>query len=215
MPIVLYYAAGSCSLPALAGLEEAGADYAGVRLVLADGHQRRPEYLAVNPRGRIPTLEVDGVRITENVAVLTTIARLFPAARLLPFDDAVITGRAYELLAWFASGVHVSFAQVGRPERYTRDATAWPALGIGGRENMLAAYAELEARLGDGRTWLLGEAYSLADPYALVFHRWAERLEVATSDYPAFDAHAARVRARPAVARALALETSPRLLVEA
>ncbi|MEW5686949.1 MAG: glutathione S-transferase family protein [Pseudomonadota bacterium] len=214
MAITLYFAAGSCTLPALAGLEEAGAAYEAVRLVLAEGHQRTPQYLAVHPRGRVPALVADGVTITENIAVLTTIAGLFPEAALLPVDP-VQQGRAYELLSWFASGIHVSFAQTSRPERYTRDEAAWPALRAGGRENMLAAYAELEARLEDGRAWLLGEAYSLADPYALVFHRWAERLGVETADYPAFDAHAARVRARPAVRRALEQEASPRLFVEA
>jgi glutathione S-transferase len=215
MAITLYFAAGSCTLPALAGLEEAGARYDAVRLVLAEGHQRTPEYLAVHPRGRVPVLVVDGVRISENIAVLTTIANLFPKAGLLPVSDPVQLGRAYELLSWFASGIHVAFAQTSRPERYTRDEAAWPALKAGGRENMLAAYAELEARLDDGRPWLLGEAYSLADPYALVFHRWAERLGVDTTDYPAFDAHAARVRVRPAVKRALEQEASPRLLVGA
>src|SRR5690349_5505043 len=120
MALTLYFAAGSCSLPALVGLEEAGATFEAVRLVLADGHQRTPEYLAVNPRGRVPALVVDGQRIVENIAVLTTIAQLFPDAGLLPADDPVQLGRAYELLSWFASGVHVSFAQVGRPERYTR-----------------------------------------------------------------------------------------------
>lgn len=215
MAITLYFAAGSCSLPALAGLEEAGAAYEGVRLVLAEGHQRTPGYLAIHPRGRVPLLAVDGVRIAENVAVLTAIAGLFPQARLLPLGDPIQLARAYELLAWFASGVHVAFAQIGRPERYTRDESAWPALKAGGRENMLAAYAELDARLEDGRPWLLGDDFSLADPYALVFHRWAERIGVDTADYPAFDRHAARVRARPAVQRALARETSGRLLVDA
>jgi len=215
MTVTLYFAAGSCTLPALVGLEEAGADYEAVRLVLPDGDQRRPEYLAVNARGRVPALVVDGVVITENVAVLTTVANLFPAARLLPLGDPIQLGRAYELLAWFASGVHVAFAQVSRPERYTRDAEAWPALKAGGRENMLAAYTEIEDRLADGRPWLLGDAFSLADPYALVFHRWAERLEIDTSAYPAYSAHAARLLARPSVQRALAQETSPRTLAAA
>jgi glutathione S-transferase len=215
MTLTLYFAAGSCSLPALVALEEAGASFEAVRLVLADGHQRTPEYLAVNPRGRVPALVVDGRRVVENIAVLTTIAHLFPAADLLPLGDPVELGRAYELLAWFASGVHVSFAQTGRPERYTRDPSAWPALKAGGRENMLAAYEEIEARLEIGQPWLLGERFSLADPYALVFHRWAERLEIDTLAYPAYSAHAERVRARPAVQRALVHETSPRLLIDA
>ena len=215
MALTLYFAAGASSLPALVGLEEAGATFEAVRLALAEGQQRTPEYLSVYPRGRVPVLVVDGQTIGENVAVLSVIANLFPKARLLPLFDPIELGRAYELLAWFASGVHVAFAQVSRPERYSRDQTIWPALKAGGRENMLAAYAEIEARLRDGRPWLLGEAFSLADPYALVFHRWAERLEVDMTAYPAFSAHAARVRERPSVQRALAHETSPSILVSA
>lgn len=215
MTLKLYFAAGSSALPALVGLEEAGASFDAVRLVLANGDQRRPEFLAVNPRGRIPVLEVDGVRIAENIAVLSTLAHRFPEARLLPAGDAVAVGRAYEWLAWFASGVHVSFAQTGRPERYTRDEAAWPALKAGGRENMLAAYEEIEARLDAAGPWLLGDRFSLVDPYALVFHRWAERLDIDMGAFPAYSAHAERVRARPSVQRALALEASAPVLVGA
>lgn len=213
MAITLYFAAASSSLPAMVGLEEANARYDAVRLVLAEGDQRTAEYLAVYPRGRVPLLIVDGERIGENVAILTTIAHLFPKAGLLPIFDPVKLGRAYELLGWFGSGVHVAFAQVGRPERYTREQSAWPALKAGGRENMLAAYAEIEARLQDGRPWLLGDTFSLADPYALVFHRWAERLEIDMAAFPAYSDHASRLRERPSVQRALGHETSPRLLV--
>lgn len=216
MSLTLYFAGGSCSLPALAGLEEAGASFDAVRLVLAEGDQRSPEYLAIHPRGRVPALALDGHAIGENAAVLTLLAQQFPTARLLPTTDPIALGRAYELIGWFSSSVHVSFAQVFRPERFTRDESAWPALRAGGRENVLAAFAELEQRLGHGAPWILGEAFSLLDPYALVFHRWAPRLEIDAADYPAFTDHARRTAARPSVARALARETSPdRLLVGA
>ena len=91
--------------------------------------------------------------------------------------------------------------------------SAWPALKAGGRENVLAAFDEIEDRLSHGGAWLLGEQFSLVDPYALVFHRWAPRLEIDTAAYPAFSAHAQRVLARPAVTRALAREASPQRLV--
>lgn len=213
MSLTLYFAGGSCSLPALVGLEEAGAQFEAVRLVLADGDQRTPEYLAINPRGRVPVLALDGQTVGENVAVLTAIANRFPQAKLLPFGDEVLLGRAYELIGWFSSGVHVSFAQVFRPERFSRDERAWPAIRAGGRENVLAAFAEIEQRLQNGGPWLLGEAFSLVDPYALVFHRWAPRLEIDASTYPAFSTHAQRVLTRPAVGRAVTRESSPQRLV--
>lgn len=216
MSLTLYFAGGSCSLPALAGLEEARANFDAVRLVLAEGDQRSSEYLALHPRGRVPALAIDGQAIGENAAVLTLIAQSFPGAHLLPVGDPIAVGRAYELIGWFSSSVHVSFAQAFRPERFTRDETAWPALKAGARENVLAAFVELEERLSHASPWLLGETFSLLDPYALVFHRWAPRLEIAVSEFPAFDAHARRTLARPSVARAVARETSPdRLLVRA
>jgi glutathione S-transferase len=215
MSLTLYFAAGSCSLPALVGLEEANAEFDAVRLILPNGDQRRPEYLAIHPRGRVPVLVIDGVAISENIAVLTAIDRLFPQARLLPSNDVTQLARAYELLSWFASTVHVSFAQFARPERYTPDTSAWPALKAGGRENMLAAFAEIEARLEDGRNWLLGEEFSLADPYVHVFHRWTPRLEIDLSGYPAFQAHAQRLQARPSFKRALLREASERTLAPA
>jgi glutathione S-transferase len=80
---------------------------------------------------------------------------------------------------------------------------------------MLAAYAEIEARLEDGRDWLLGQSFSLADPYAHVFYRWAPRLDVDLQAYPAFTAHAERIQARPSFQRALAHEASQRTLAAA
>lgn len=215
MSLTLYFAGGSCSLPALVGLEEAGAAYDAVRLILAEGDQRTPDYLAIHPRGRVPVLAVDGQTIGENVAVLTVLARLFPKANLLPLDDTLALGRAYELIGWFASGVHVSFAQAFRPERFTRDQNAWAALKAGGRENVLTAYGELDDRLSDGRPWLLGDGFSLVDPYALVFWRWAERLAIDVTAFPHLSAHARRTLARPSNQRALERETTTKTLLAA
>lgn len=207
MSLTLYFAPGACSLAALAALEETGADYEGVRLVLAEGDQRRPDFLAVNPRGRVPVLIADGQVVTENIAILTAIAQRFPAAGLLPFDDPALLARAYELMSWFASGIHVAFATVFRWERFTDDAGAAVALGAGGKRSVLAAFAELEQILGAAPGgWLLGERFSVLDPYATVFWRWAPRLEIDPAAYPAFDAHARRALARPSVKRALERE---------
>lgn len=209
MSITLYFAERSSAFPALVGLEEAGADFDAVRLALAKGEQKSDAYLALYDRGRVPALAIDGEVIGENVGVLTALAFRFPQANLLPIADPAALARAYELIGWFASGVHVGFAQIFRPERYTDDQAAWPALAEGGKRNAAAAYAELERRLSDGRPWLLGEAFSLLDPYAVVFWRWAERIGADTSAYPNFAAHVARVLARPSVQRAVARETAP------
>jgi glutathione S-transferase len=208
MSLKLYFAPGASSLAPLVALEEAGADYEGERLLLTDSQQRRPDFLAINPRGRVPVLIADGQVITENVAILTTIAHRFPAADLLPFESAALLARAYELIGWFASGVHVAFAEVFRPERFTDDEAAKVALKTGGRRNVLLAFEEIEAILQSAPSgWLVGERFTAVDPYALVFWRWAGRLGIETADYPAFTAHAIRLLDRPSVRRAIARET--------
>jgi glutathione S-transferase len=208
MSLKLYFAPGASSLAPLVALEEAGADYEGERLLLADSQQRRPDFLAINPRGRVPVLVADGQVITENVAILTAIAHRFPAADLLPFENPPLLARAYELIGWFASGVHVAFAEVFRPERFTDDETAKAALKAGGRRNVLLAFEEIEAILQDAPAgWLVGDRFTAVDPYALVFWRWAGRLAIETADYPAFTAHATRLLDRPSVRRAIARET--------
>jgi len=208
MSLKLYFAPGASSLAPLVALEEAGAAYEGERLLLADSQQRRPDFLAINPRGRVPVLIADGQVITENVAILTTIAHRFPAADLLPFESPPLLARAYELIGWFASGVHVAFAEVFRPERFTDDEAAKAALAAGGRRKVLLAFEEIEAILQGARSgWLVGDRFTAVDPYALVFWRWAGRLNIETADYPAFTAHATRLLERPSVRRAIAHET--------
>jgi len=84
----LYCAPGTCALASHISLEEAGAEYEAVRLNFADGEQRKPEYLAVNPKGRVPALVTDRGILTETPAILAFIAQSFPSARLAPLDDA-------------------------------------------------------------------------------------------------------------------------------
>ena len=204
MSLKLYFAPGACSLAPLVALEEAGADYEGVRLLFSESQQREPEFLSLNPRGRVPVLIADGQVITENVAVLTAIAQRFPDAGLLPFETPSLLARSYELIGWFASSVHVAFAEVFRPERFTDDEAAKAALNAGGRRNVLLAFDEIEAILKSASAgWLVGDRFTAVDPYALVFWRWAPRLEIDTKAYPAFADHARRLFERPAVQRAL------------
>jgi glutathione S-transferase len=82
--LTLYYSPGACSLAPHIALEEAGASYALELVSIPKGEQQAPEYLNVNPRGKIPALRTDEGVLTENVAILTYISRSFPQARLLP-----------------------------------------------------------------------------------------------------------------------------------
>jgi glutathione S-transferase len=135
---------------------------------------------------------------------LTCIVKLFPQAALLPTEDPISLAHAYELMSWLASTVHVSIAQIWRTERFTHDPSAATSLRRDGVTNILASYQVIDGMI-EGN-WVLGDRYSVLDPYLLVFWRWGARLSIDMSTFPKWSAHTARVMARPAVIRALARE---------
>ena len=204
----LYFAPGSSAFAPLIALEELGVAYDVHRLDLAAGEQRRPEYLKVNPRGRVPTLSVDGEPVTEVLAILTYLAQAYPHSELLPLADPLKLAHAYEVMSWFASTVHVAFSQIARPERFADDDSIKAALATPGEARFHRTLSDIE-RLAQGPgLWLLGETFSAVDAYALVIWRWAERRQIDTAVYPAWSAKAARALTRPSVKRALQREAA-------
>ncbi len=208
MSLTLYIAPGSSSLAPLVALEEIGVAYDVRRLDLAAGDQRRPEYLRLNPKGRVPTLLVGAEPVTEVLAILTYLAHRYPHSELLPLLEPLKLAHAYEVMSWFASTVHVAFAQIARPERYADDEAVKAALATPGEARFARTLADIERLAQDPGPWLLGEQFSVVDAYALVIWRWAERRQIDLATYPAWSAKAARAFARPSVVRALRKETA-------
>ena len=208
MTLTLYIAPGSSSLAPLVALEEIGVAYEVRRLDLSAGDQRKPEYLRVNPKGRVPTLLVGAEPVTEVLAILTYLAHRYPHSELLPLLEPLKLAHAYEVMSWFASTVHVAFAQIARPERYADDEAVKAALATPGEARFARTLADIERLAQEPGPWLLGEHFSVVDAYALVIWRWAERRQIDLSTYPAWSAKAARAFARPSVVRALRKETA-------
>ena len=200
----LFYSPGACSLVTHIALEEAGADYEPVRVTLAEGEHLKPEYLAINPHARVPALATDQGTITENIAILNYIADRFGAAGSVPRGDAFLAGKCNELLGWFASSVHISFAQIWRAVRFTDDESLHPGIQQGGRQVLENQFAEIEGKCGDG--WLVGGRLSAADSYALTFFRWGRRIGMDMRDYPKWAALNARLLAEPSVRNAVDAE---------
>jgi glutathione S-transferase len=200
----LFHSPGACSLVTHIALEEAGADYEPVRVVLAEGEHLRPEYLAINPHARVPALVTDQGTITENVAILNYIADRFGAAGSVPRGDAYLAGKVNELLGWFASSVHIAFAQIWRMARFTGDESAHPAIQAGGREALLKQFDEIERLIGEG--WLVGDRFTAADTYALIFFRWGRRIGLDMAGYPKWAALNQRLLAEASVQRAVEAE---------
>ncbi|MCM2329278.1 MAG: glutathione S-transferase N-terminal domain-containing protein [Lysobacter sp.] len=204
MKIALYYSPGACSLAPHIVLEELGVPYEAVRISTAEGKQRTPEYLKVNPRGRVPALAVDGKVLVENVAILSYLGGGFPDRGLWPrktWDQA----QALSLMAWLADTVHPAYAHLFRPERYVAGEACIEAVKAGGKKNFGDCLAEID-RLVAGRKWAIGERFSVVDAYLLVFYRWGNRIGHPMKDLEHYHALAGRVLARPAVKRVLADE---------
>jgi glutathione S-transferase len=204
LKIALYYSPGACSLAPHIVLEELGIPYEAVRISTADGQQRSPEYLRINPRGRVPALAVDGKVLVENVAILAFLGGGFPAKGLWPaktWDQA----QALSLMAWLADTVHPAFAHFFRPERYVQGEAHAAAVKEGGRKAFGECLAEID-RILAGRKWAVGGRFSVLDAYLLVFYRWGNRNGLPVKDLANYTALVKRVLARPAVKRVMADE---------
>lgn len=202
--MILYYSPGACSLVSHIALEEAAAEFTPQRIVLAEGAHRTPDYLKINPHSRVPVLVIEGQVITENVAILNYLAQRFGAPGSVPLHVPLAAARCNELLGWFASTVHIAFAQVWRPERFTRDTAQHPGIIAGGHETLRENFDEIEGLIGDG--WAIDGHFTAADSYLLTFFRWGKRISHDMTAYPRWAAHAERVVERPAVQSALATE---------
>lgn len=198
----LYFGPGSCALASHIVLEEIGVAHEAVKVDLAAGEQRKPEYLAVNPKGRVPALVTDHGTLTETPAVLIYLAQTHPAAGLAPTDPWQLA-KVQEFNSYLASTVHVAHAHKQRGSRWSDDPASWEAMKAKVPTSMLAVFQPIEDALTSD--WVFG-AYSVADTYLFTIARWLEGDGVDLAKLPRVAAHMERMRARPAVQRALAAE---------
>ena len=204
MSLRLFYSPGACSIVPHIALEEAGAEFEPVKVMLAEGQHLQPEYLAINPHARVPALGTERGVISENVAILNFIADAYGAPGSVPRGDHHAAAQCNRLLGWFASTVHISFAQVWRATRFTGDESAHAAIVAGGRDNLERQFAEIEQLSGEG--WLAGDGFSAADSYALIFFRWGKRIGMDMARFPGWAALNERTLEREAVQRTLERE---------
>jgi glutathione S-transferase len=201
----LFYAPNTCALASHIALEEAGASYESVRLSFADNDQRKPEYLAVNPKGRVPSLVTDRGILTETPALLVFIAQTFPNARLAPLDDAFALAEVQAFNSYLCSTVHVAHAHRLRGYRWADDPAAIAAMQKKVPQSVGEAFAVIETKMLKG-PWVMGESYSIADPYLFTVSQWLEGDGVDRSRLPKVEDHTRRMLERPAVRRAIAAE---------
>jgi glutathione S-transferase len=201
----LIYAQGSCALASHIALEEAGADYTTQRINLASGDQRQPDYLKINPKGRVPALVTDQGVLTETPAILVYVAQRHPAAKLAPLDDPFAFARLQAFNSYLCSTVHVAHAHKGRGTRWADDPAAIAEMKRKVPETMAACFDLIERDMIVG-PWAMGSAYSVADPYLFTISGWLEGDSVDIARFPKVAEHRRRMAERPAVQRVLAAE---------
>jgi glutathione S-transferase len=200
----LFYSPGACSLGIHVILEETGASFEPVLTSVRDGSNRKPEFLALNPKAKVPTLLRDsGAVLTEYPAIAVYLARTNPRANLLPAnpeDEA----EALEAMDYIVATVHMQgFTRIARPANFTPNEADIEAVKARGREIYAAGMDLLEARM-QGREFVAGTAFSIADATLLYVENWAARADYTLK--PNLAAHLARMKARPSVQRAFASE---------
>jgi glutathione S-transferase len=206
MTIALYYSPGSCSFAPHVVLREIDLTFELRKFSTADRSNYSPEYLAVNPKGRIPTLLIDGFRLTENPAILAYLGRRYPEADLYPSTATEDEARCLEWLAWSSNTVHVAFAQILRPERFVPSEDAYPPVQANGHVNFQRCLAEIEAHLTRS-PFAVGSRFTVVDPFWLVFYRWGIRQGYEIKRlYPAYTRYAEVLSQRASVMAALSVE---------
>ncbi len=203
--LTLYYTPGTCAQAVRIALEEAGAEYQLVRVDFAAGQQRTPEYLAVNPKGRVPALVTPHGTLTETSALLAYIAQCFTAAQLAP-ADAHGFARMQEFHSYLATTVHVAHAHRPRASRWADEPEAIAAIQRKVPQNMTECFDLIERHYfagADQGPWVMGGQYTVADGYLFTIGTWLEGDGVDIARFPKVCAHAQRMRERPAVQRAL------------
>jgi glutathione S-transferase len=204
MSIKLYYGPGACSFASHIALEELGAKYETVRLNLAEGDQKKPEYLKLNPRGAVPTLVVDGEVMTENCGILAYLAGGNPKKRLWP-ADTWHQGKAISTMAWLSNTVHVAYRHYVRPARYSDDPATHEVIKAKGKQDFHGYLKEIDSLL-EGREWAIGTHYTVIDGYLLVFYRWGNRAGLPVKELANYTRLVQKVLARPAVKKVMADE---------
>jgi glutathione S-transferase len=194
--LTLFAAKGAVAVATHIALEETGLAHQIHWINLAQGDQLRDDYLAVNPKGRVPALVTDHGILTETPAILEFVAET--SGSLMP-DNAFDRARVREMLSYCASTFHVNHAHKFRASRWSDDKDAQATMVAKVAETMGASCSYLEGQLPD-QGWVVG-SYSIADIHLYTICRWLAGDGVDIAAYPKLAAHYEAMRARPAVER--------------
>ena len=199
-----YYGPKTCALATHIVLEYVGADYEAIKLDFRENQQRSKEYLAVNPKGRVPALVTDRGVITETPALLLYLAQTYPQAKVAPLDDPFALAEMQAANSWFCSTVHVAHAHGPRGSRWSDDPAALQSMKAKVSTNMSDCFDLIEKELLRG-PWLMGANCTVADPYLFTMSSWLATDGVEMAKFPRVAEHYKRMLEMPAVRKVMPL----------
>ena len=203
----LYYSPGACSLAVHMVLKELELPFILHLVSLKKGDQVSIEYKKINPKSRIPALEIASVGIlTEVPAILTFLANKHSEKKLLPQDE-FLRAKCLEWLVWLSIELHaVGFAKLWRPERFTLDRAVQEKVSQDAHRSIVGCFETIENKLNES-VWILGADLSIVDFYLLVFFRWGNRIGYKMDQiYPAWAKKVRKMAEKPSVISALEVE---------
>ena len=193
----LYYTPGACSLSPHIVLNEAQFDFQLEKVDLkAKKTESGGDYLAINPKGSVPALEIGGGQIlTEGPVVVQYLADKKPEFHLAPPNGTLERYRLQEMLNFITSEIHKQYGLLFKPN--TPEAMKKIAM-----DNLVARY-QIVAQTLNGQPYLFGETFTVADAYLFTVTNWAKKMNVDLSPWPMIQQYQARIAERPAVQKSL------------
>ena len=204
MKLILYYAPITCALAPYVTLTEARAEFEVRPVNFRKREHFAPDYLKINPKHKVPVLEIDGRPLTENVAIHQWVARTYPQAKLLPADPWQEL-KAISLLSWCASGIHPFLTRLNNPARVCDAAGAEDSVKKLATEGLFDALQVTDAMLA-GREFFF-DHFTAPDAHFFWCFRRASLFEyLDLSGFKNCVAHFERMKSRPSVQKVLAYE---------
>lgn len=201
----LYYSPGSCALASHIALLDAGAAHEAIRVSFNDEEQKKPAYLAINPKARVPSLVTDNGILTETPAILAYVAQTHPDKKLAPLNDAFAFAQVQAFNSYLCSTVHVAHAHGRRGARWVDDESAMAAMKRKVPQTMADCFSLIEKTMIRG-PWVMGERYTICDPYLYTISTWLKGDGVDIAKFPKVSAHFAAMNERTSVREALRVQ---------
>jgi glutathione S-transferase len=195
MSLRLHYRPGTASMAPHAALAEIGVEYELVEVVRDDAGTSSADYLALNPTGKVPTLEDGGLVVTESAAILLHLGDCYPDAHLIPALGTAARSEFYRSLLNQTNTLQPALMRVMYPERYGDTGVREAAVADADEQ-----FERLDRQLAD-HPWLVGDERTAADLFLFMLTRWGRHLDPPAWDRPNLRAHFLRTLALPGVGR--------------